>query len=447
MTSLPIDLVLTGGTVVTMDSERRVLTPGWIAIADGKVVNIGEGDPPAAPCSVAYPNDLLLPGFVNTHAHTLGCFTRGMGGERFSALNPSSLPATSAIRLEMGKEEAYAAARLAVLEMQLSGVTTTTDSLTSLRGHESQIDGVLQAFQEAGMNAVFYRASVDRTDIFPARTHDSIEVAAQELDRLRSRWKGPRLDVGLEPLALHRVTDSLLKGLVELASDRQAPLALHGPYSEAAARHSYQRWGRSVVQVMADLRGLSPSLLMHHPVVVDETDIALLADRGAAVSVCAVGNMLIGVGPAPLSALLTTGVRTSLGLDQPNDSHDMFQLMKVTLLAQRAARGEIWGSPQQMLELATRGGAEALSAEVGSIEPGKWSDIVVMDGSSPSLQPWSTALSNLVLASGPQAIRSVYVQGKKVVEDGRHLIWNVEEVNETVNAALQTCMARAGLVG
>ena len=431
--------------VVTMDRRGRILDPGWVSVIGGKVAAVGEGDPPDAERTVDYRGDVLIPGLVNTHAHTLGCFTRGMGGDRFSALDSSSLPATSAIRLQMGEEEAYAAARLALLEMQLSGVTTTTDSLTSLRGREHQIDGVLRAFRESGTNGVFYRASVDRTGIFPARNYDSIDVASRELDRLRSAWAGPRLAIGLEPLAMHRVTDPLLHGLIELAADRQAPLALHGPYSQTAARHSFQRWGRSVVQVMADSNGLGRSLLLHHPVVVDDRDIALLAENEVAVSVCAVGNMLIGVGPAPLPALLSAGVRSSLGLDQPNDGHDMFQLMKMTMLAQRSVRGDTWGSPGEMLELATVGGAEALGAQVGSLQPGNWADLVVMDGSHPTLQPRGAALSNLVLASGPQAVRSVYAGGRKVVSEGRHLTWDVGEVTDSVEVALRTCLRRAGL--
>ena len=431
--------------MVTMDRRRRILDRGWVSVINGRIAQVGDGDPPIAERIADHRGDLLIPGFVNTHAHTLGCFTRGMGGDRFSAPSSSSLPPTSAIRLQMGEEEAYAAARLALVEMQLSGVTTTTDSLTSLRGRESQFDGVLRAFRESAMNGVFYRASVDRTDIFPARNYDSVDLAEAELDRLRLTWAGPRLDVGLEPLALHRVSDSLLADLIQLAADRQAPLALHGPYSKWAAQHSFRRWGNSVVQVMAHLRGLGPGLLMHHPVVVDDDDIALLAEKEVAVSVCAVGNMLIGVGPAPLPALLSAGVRTSLGLDQPNDGHDMFQLMKMTMLAQRSVRGEHWGSPGAMLELATVAGAEALGSQVGSIEPGKWADIVVMDGSHPTLHPLPAAVSNLVLASGPQAIHSVYVQGKKVVEAGRHLVWDITEVAGAVDDAFRACLHRSGL--
>lgn len=445
MNPLPFDLVLRGGTVVTMDSGRRVLEPGWIAISGGRVAEVGEGAPPVGAPTADHRGDLLLPGFVNLHAHTLGCFTRGMGGRRFSALSPAGLMPTSAIRLEMGREESYAAARLAVAEMQLSGVTTTTDSLTALAGRESQIDGVLAALHESGMNAVFYRASVDRTDLFPAAVHDSIDLARSELDRLRATWEGPRLLIGLEPLALHRVTGSLLRGLIDLASDRRAPLAVHGPYSKAAAQHAFERWGRSAVQVLAERGGLSPDLLVHHPVEVDGTDVASLAEQGAAVSVCAVGNMLIGVGTAPLPGLLSAGVRTGLGLDQPNDGHDMFQLMKMTMLAQRSARGDGWGSPGRMLELATVGGADALGSDVGSLAAGKWADVVVMDGSHPTLRPRAAAFSNLVLASGPQAVGAVYARGRKVVEGGRHLVWDPAEVAESVDRALRGCLQRSGL--
>ena len=169
-----------------------------------------------------------------------------------------------------------------------------------------------------------------------------------------------------------------------------------------------------------------------------------LAATDTATSVCAVDNLLIGTGPAPLARLREAGVRTGIGLDQPNDGHDMFQLMKFTLLAQRMG-GVLVGSPEEMIELATAGGASATGLASGSIEDGNWADLIVLDGSHPSLQPRHTVVSNLVLSAGPSAIRSVYTKGVKTVERGRHLVWDQDDVIRGAGVAMRRCLDRAGL--
>ena len=98
-----------------------------------------------------------------------------------------------------------------------------------------------------------------------------------------------------------------------------------------------------------------------------------------------------------------------------------------------------------MLELATAGGAGALGLDTGGIEVGRWADLVVVNGRHPSLQPRHSAVSNLVLAAGPQAIRSVYTRGVKTVESGRHLVWDEDEVVDAADEAMRRCLARAGL--
>lgn len=446
MTDGPVELVLDRGTVLTLDADRTVLDPGWVATRDGRIVDVGQGESPPANQVIDCSGDLVMPGFVNAHAHLLGAFVRGMGGDRATTPRATAERPTVAVRLAMSEEDAYCAARLALLEMQLSGVTTTTDSQPALAGLEGQADGTLRAISESGMRAIFYRASVDRTEFFPRSHHDTAELAALEFERLLSTWSRDRVDVGIEPMALHRVSDELLVTLVDLARSRNAPLAIHGPYGAEAASHPVDRWGKTATQVLEDVSALGPTLLIHHPVVMDDDDIRRIADHDAAVSVCTVDNLLIGTGPARIPSILDAGVRVGLGLDQPNDGHDMFELMKLTMLVHRdASQEELWGSPELMLELATDLGASALSLDAGTIEPGRWADVVVIDGSHPTMLPRHTAISNLVLAAGPQAIRSVYVKGRLTVDRGRHLVWNSDEVVEEADRAMHRCLDRAGL--
>jgi 5-methylthioadenosine/S-adenosylhomocysteine deaminase len=440
------DLVLTGGTLYTLDPNTPIIDRGWIAVRDGRIVGIGTDEAPPGRTTVDCTGDHIIPGLVNTHAHLLGSFVRGMGGDRATAVGATSERPTVAIRLGMTEADAYAAARLALLEMQLSGVTTTTDSQPALYGLESQADGTLHALGESLMQAVYFRASVDRTDFFPPAHHDQADRAETEIIRLRSSFHNDRLAVGVEPMALHRVSDDLLRSLIETSQATGSPLALHGPYSPEAADHPYERWGDSVIGTLDHFGALGPATLIYHPVVVDARDINLLADRDAAVSVCTVDNLLTGSPIAPLTDLVRNGVRVGLGLDQPNDGHDMFQLMKFTLLAQRhETAGEDWMDPDDVLTLATRQGGAVLRGDIGVIAAGRWADLVVLDGSHPTMQPRQSAASNLVLTAGPQTIKRVYTKGIRIVERGRHLLWDQDEVVEAATRSMRNCLQRAGL--
>ncbi len=442
------DLVLFGGTIYTLDPHAPLIDRGWIAVRDGRIIGVGESRPPPGRTTIDCTGDHILPGLVNTHAHLLGSFVRGMGGDRSTAVGASSDRPTVAIRLAMTETDAYAAARLALLEMHLSGVTATTDSQPALYGLEPQADGTLRALRESHMQAVYYRASVDRTDFFPSAHHDRADRASAELGRLQSTFQSDRLSIGLEPMALHRVTDGLLRSLISIAETALAPLAIHGPYGPEAAAHPRERWGESVVGVLDRFGALGPSCLIYHPVILDASDFDLLSDRDAAVSVCTVDNLLIGSPVAPIADLLDSGVRVGLGLDQPNDGHDMFQLMKFTLLTQRlGADRHDWLDPEDVLALATRMGGAVLGRDVGVIAVGGWADLVVLDGSHPTMQPRHSALSHLVLTAGPQTVKSVYIRGTRTVERGRHLVWDQDEVVEDAARAMRNCLQRSGMGG
>jgi 5-methylthioadenosine/S-adenosylhomocysteine deaminase len=256
------------------------------------------------------------------------------------------------------------------------------------------------------------------------------------------------MQVGAEALALHRVSPELLDGLHGWAESRDAPFAMHLSYSEAAARHAVDEHGRALLRVLADRGVLDHRFLGHHPVWIDDTEIAALTAAGAGVSVCAPANMLIGTKAAPLPSLIAAGTRIGLGTDQPNDGHDFFAVMKGTVLQQRAQHQSTeFGSPELMLELATIGGARAmhLEAEIGSIEAGKRADLVVVDARRPTLNPGVSAVSNLVYAASPGDVESVFVDGVEIVRHGVPLAWEIEDTVDTVNRVVECALRRHGL--
>lgn len=435
----PPDLLLRGTTVVTMNARREVLDPGLVAISGGRIASVAPdtGESMEAAKVRNLPDRVVLPGFVNTHAHLVSSLTRGLGGDRFQT-GPDSerRRMAAAIREHLDEETSHAGARLALTELLNSGVTTTTDSQAARRGLEDAADGTLRALTESGIRAVWYRASVDRTEIVPSHRHDTAELALSELTRLRRRWGSDRVEIGAEAMALHRVSQALLESLAGWAADNRAPMAMHIAYSESAAAHAVDTYGTSLMLLLAKWGILGPRFLGYHPVHLDPAEMEAVNKADAGLAVCSGANMLIGLHPAPLPQLLAMGLRIGLGTDQPNDGHDFFATMKNTVLQQRAAATSTeFGSPELMLELATIGGARALHLEheIGSLEPGKRADVVVLDARRPALNPAPGRLSNVVYAAGPGEVETVLVNGEEVFAGGRPVAWEPEEVVDGVN--------------
>jgi 5-methylthioadenosine/S-adenosylhomocysteine deaminase len=244
------------------------------------------------------------------------------------------------------------------------------------------------------------------------------------------------------------VEADLLKSLKEWARKTGVHFTMHLSFSQEAAAHAVERFGRPLMLLLDDWGVLDDQFLGYHPIWVTDEEIAAVARAGAGVAYCPVDNMLIACGIAPVGKLLQAGVRLGLGIDQPNDGHNYFELMKVAILLQRiGGLDPAFGSPELALELATIGGARALHREsrIGSLEPGKAADLVVLDGRRSTLNPFTGRLSNMVYAGSPAEVEHVFVAGEAVVRDGRHLRWDEDEVVQGVNRAMTSVLRRAGI--
>jgi 5-methylthioadenosine/S-adenosylhomocysteine deaminase len=446
-----VDLLVRGGLTITVDPQRRVFRRGYLAVKDGRIVAVGRD----AEChytadeTIDASERILLPGFVSAHSHLIGGYVRGVGADRFVNVGGSArVMISTRLRQAMDEAACYAGARLAILELQKSGVTTFADSQPALAGKEELLDGTLHAITESGARCLFTRASQNRTDFLDPRYHDTIDRALSELDRLSARWASDRVEVAAEAQALHRVEVDLLNALAEWSRARGVHFAMHLSYSREAAAHAVERFGRPLLLLLEEWGVLDSRFLGFHPVWLSDEEIAAIARRGAGVAYCPVDNMLIGSGVAPVRKLLEAGVRLGLGIDQPNDSHNFFELMKVSLLVQRVHHLDpSFGSPELAIELGTLGGARALhrEAEIGSLEVGKAADFILLDTRRSPLNPPTGRLSNIVLAASPAEVDSVYVGGEAIVRAGRHLRWDEDEVVLEANRTMANVAARAEL--
>jgi 5-methylthioadenosine/S-adenosylhomocysteine deaminase len=223
-------------------------------------------------------------------------------------------------------------------------------------------------------------------------------------------------------------SEAMVRAMAEFATARDIGQSMHVAESVDVVAAVERRYGvRGVVRWLAAIGGLERRTLAAHCVHLDDDELRLLAERGVAISHNPVSNLFLGDGIAPIFEALHAGVLVALGTDgaASNNAQDMFEVLKIAPLLQRARRqdGQALGS-RPALRMATIDGARALGLErvTGSIEPGKRADILILDlASSPRSVALHDVVSQLVHATASSSVSTVLVDGQMLVENG-HLV-------------------------
>ena len=441
-----IDMLITNATILTMDQNNTIVGDamnevGFLAIENGSISDIGS----MKDChynsdnTIDANNNIILPGFINTHSHLIAALGRGMGDESFVNVSGKAMDRfPNRLRQFMNEETCYISSKLALYEMQLSGVTTTVDSQIALKGKESNFNGTIDALHESRIRAVLMRSSVNKTDFFEQQYHDDILTARNETERLLRLLPSPLIELGIEAMALHRLEQPLLKELIQIAQDNDLMFGMHLAYSQDAARDPLERFGKTLLEFLDELGAFNSEFIGYHPVWLNEKEIEIAKNKNIGFAYCPVDNMLIGTGTANLHTLEKSKI--GLGLDQPNDSHNFFELMKYAILAQRTIPKNFdYGNPLLALQLGTIKGAEAIHKEnlIGSLEKGKAADFIILDQKSSLLHPITGMISNIVLAGSPALVNDVFINGEQIIKDKKHLKWNEADIIQDINRIMK----------
>jgi 5-methylthioadenosine/S-adenosylhomocysteine deaminase len=451
----PVDLLVTNGLVLTIDGDRRVFDRGYVAVTGDKIAAVGPlSEAPADAGSILDARGgAVMPGLANGHTHLSQGLFRGLFDE-LSLKEWLELILWPTLRA-MDEDLGYAAARLALTELLLAGVTAVAAGEFSQPDHGT-IDGVLRAVHESGIRAQLSRMAIDSPEPEPASQtvpedcRDTVEIAVAELDRLRARWDTDRVHVMPEALGVMRCTPDMVVAMADYARRHATSMSMHVASSEGEVEGSVRRYGLRAVEKLNDLGVLGPHLLIAHGIWLSDAEIELLATTGTRVSHNPVSNLTYATGIARLKELLDAGVGVGLGSDgiPTNNGQNFWETMKFAMLVAKQRLGDAeFGSAELAIELGTRGGATALGLrdEIGSLEVGRQADLIVVDLDRAHLTPRTTAVSNLVYAQQPAAVRTVVVAGNVVVADRRVVAWHEGEVVEAANRATDVMLERSGL--
>lgn len=450
-----VDLLLAGATVVTMDAERRVYDSGFVAITGDAITAVGPAAEQARYLAASTRNlsgRVVLPGMVNGHTHLTNGIHRGLYDEMPLA---EWIPAAMwPVVRSCTRERCYAGARVSIAENLLNGVTTVVAGEFSTPAHDA-MDGVLDAVAEAGIRAVVSRVSVDSDESDePSQATDedvreSVDGALAEVSRLRAAYDSALVEVVPEPLGVLRCTPDMVREMTAYARAEGTRMTMHVASSPDEIVECERRYDCGPVEFLAKLDALGEHLLIAHCVIATPAEMDLLAQHSTGVSHNPVSNLMYAVGTAQLDELLRAGVPVGLGTDgsSTNNGQNMWEAMKMAMFLQKARFGATWGSAELALELATLGGANAIGMadRIGSLEPGKQADLMVVDLDVPQHAPRATWPSNIVYSNEHTAVRTVMVAGEVLVDDGVLLGWDLPQVCAAADRAAEEVEAATGL--
>ena len=362
---------------------------------------------------------LLVPGLINGHTHAAMTLFRGYGDDLplMQWLEEKIWP----VERKLEPEDVYWGTRLACLEMVRSGTVRFWD----MYWHP---EAAARAVHDAGLRATVAAPLIDAD----GRSEAMRAAALRSLDELAGL--GHRIDAGLAPHAIYTVTEDSLRWIAELAAERGLPVQIHLSETEQEVNDCLAAHKLRPAHYLDRVGLLSPRTVLSHGVWLDDSELGLIAARGAVLVTNPVANLKLAVGRIfPYPAARAAGIQVGLGTDGPgsNNSLDMFADMKLfALLQKHAARDSAAVDAAETWEIATGRRAPQLGAP-RSLELGQPADFLLLRAGAPELS-FGELPAALVYAASGAVVQSTVVAGRVLMRDGQ-----VDGAEEVLARALE----------
>jgi 5-methylthioadenosine/S-adenosylhomocysteine deaminase len=419
-----VDLIVSGGIVVTMDSARAIYQDGSIAVRGDSIVAVGpraeiEGQY-QSPQVIDARGHLVLPGFINGHTHVPMTLFRGLHDDVTlnDWLYKYIFPAEAK---NVNEEFVRWGTRLAAAEQIRAGVTTFADMYYFE-------DAIAEETKAAGMRGVLGETFID----FPAPDNKSEAEMLAYTERFLKRWQGDALiHAAPAPHSIYTCSKKTLQDAAALARKYHARILIHVAEMKKEWEDSEKTNGMSPVQYLDKIGVLGPDIVAAHCIFVDEADRKLLAQRGVGCVHNPSSNMMIASGVSPVPEMRAAGVAVGLGTDGPAGSNNDLDLMEEIDLAAKLAKiskmDPLALNAKSVVEMATIDGARALhmEKEIGSLETGKKADLVLISLNEPNAVPMYEIYAQIAYSLKGSDVETVIIGGKVVMQS--HLLLTVDE--------------------
>ncbi len=421
-----MDLIISGGTVVTMDGSRRVIENGGVAIKGGRIVAVDNTAAIdrnyAAREVVNAAGKVVIPGLINGHTHVPMTLFRGLADDLDLQewLTKYIFPAEAR---NVNEEFVRVGTRLGLAEMIRSGTTTYCDMYYFE-------DAIADETFKAGMRGVLGETLID----FPVADNKTNEQAMAYVEKFVSRWKGNALIVpAIAPHAPYTVSEDHLRAIRAFSDRTGAPIVTHISETKREVDDSVKAKGASPIDYLNRIGFLSNRVIAAHVVWPSAEELGLLKKLGVGIVHNPQSNMKLASGVAPVPEMLKEDLPVGLGTDGAASNNDLNlweEMDTAAKLHKLISRDPKVVTAEEAFEMATLRGARALhlEKEIGSLEKGKRADLAIVDLDALNQTPSYNIYSDLVYATKAADVRSVIVEGRVIMRDRRLLTLNEETI-------------------
>ncbi|MDA8139903.1 MAG: amidohydrolase [Desulfobacteraceae bacterium] len=435
------DTIVYNGTILTMDQRFSTITKGAMAVHQGEIKQVweysGKSVLPEAKEHIDAQGGIIMPGLVNGHTHLPMTLFRGLADDLPLSqwLNDHIFPAEAQ---HVNPKSVVLGARLACAEMLLGGITTCCDGYF-LVAH------FIEEVANTGIRAILGQGVID----YPAPGVPDPALNVTVARNFAEKWRSlsGRVQPSIFCHSPYTCSAQTLTAAKKAATDLGAVFQIHVAETEAERDQMLARQGSTPVQYLDRLGILDPQTLLIHAVWLDARDIDIVARSKARVIHCPQSNMKLASGVAPVPDMLAAGICVGLGTDgsASNNDLDLWAEMDSAAKLHKVHRLDpTLMAADTVLHMATIQGARALGLDhqIGSLEPGKRADFIVLNMDQPHLIPMYHPSSHLVYAAGPADVRHVMIDGQWVVQNGQLQILDMAKLREEINAFITGSIGR-----
>jgi 5-methylthioadenosine/S-adenosylhomocysteine deaminase len=419
-----VDLIIRGGTVVTVDGSRRVIENGGVAIKGGRIVAVDDtadiDRQYAAQNVIDASGKVVIPGLINGHTHVPMTLFRGIADDLDLQewLTKYIFPAEAK---NVTEDFVRVGTRLGLAEMIRSGTTTYCDMYYFE-------DAIADETFKAGMRGVLGETVID----FPVADNKTYEAGLAYSEKFIQKWKGNALIVpAIAPHAPYTVSEAHLKAARALSDRLGAPIVTHISETKREVDDSLKAKGASPVDYLNRIGFLNDRVIAAHMVWPMGDELGLLKKLGVGIVHNPQSNMKLASGTAPVPEMLRENLPVGLGTDGAASNNDLNlweEMDTAAKLHKLISNDPKVVTAEEAFEMATIRGARAmhLEKEIGSIEKGKRADIVIVDLDALNQTPFYNIYSDLVYATKADDVRTVIIEGRVIMRDRRLLTLNEE---------------------
>lgn len=450
-----VDICIEGGTIITVDSERRVIRDGLVVLDKGVIADLGK--------SVELKNKykgkkvidgagkLIMPGLINAHIHFCTHLHKGFLPESLSGAEWTGH--AFAIKELVSAEEELWAARATLIETLKTGTTCFAEAGALFP--ESTIEGI----EDLGMRGrvgrwcsdqmAEVRRSTTGIQVNYKRQEENTEGIIRANEELLKKYQGGlgngRIKLWVTILGSRYCSEELLRESKKMADKYNTMFYMHqSPYIDPVHR-AREKVGKRPIAWLEDLQVLGQNVLLVHMVAIDDTEIRILKEHDVKVVHCPTTALKLAYGLYAFGRfpeMMNAGVSVALGSDSSECSnhHDMIRILNLSAMVFKDMRYDAFAmTAERAIEMATINGAKAmgLEKEIGSLEKGKKADLIILDMRRPEWVPLHNEIQNLVYSATGDSVETVIIDGKIVVEnrtvqtiDESEVLAKVQELGE-----------------